>query len=83
MSLICNFELDSSDVESEFNIVFSNYFKNELSELRKLEEDSIIELTNEPNLHIKVTDSGRLLIRCICMTFDKYLNNVISYSKVI
>jgi len=83
MSLICNFELDTSEVESEFDIVFKNYFKSELTELLKLEKDGIIELTNGPHLNIRVTDSGRLLIRCICMTFDKYLNNVISYSKVI
>ncbi len=83
MSLICNFELDTSEVESEFDIVFKNYFKNELTELLKLEKDGIIELTTGPHLIIRVTDSGRLLIRCICMTFDKYLNNVISYSKVI
>lgn len=83
MSLICNFELDTSAVESEFDIVFKHYFKNELKELLKLEEDGIIELSNDPHLVIRVTDSGRLLIRCICMTFDKYLNNVISYSKVI
>lgn len=83
MSLICNFELDTSAVESEFDIVFTHYFKNELKELLKLEEDGIIELTYSPHLMIRVTDSGRLLIRCICMTFDKYLNNVISYSKVI
>ena len=83
MSLICNFELNTREVESEFDIVFKNYFKNELTELLKLEKDGIIELTTGPHLIIRVTDSGRLLIRCICMTFDKYLNNVISYSKVI
>jgi oxygen-independent coproporphyrinogen-3 oxidase len=32
---------------------------------------------------IKVTERGRLLIRCICMVFDKYLNGAIKYSKVI
>ena len=83
MALICNFELNTQEIESKFNIVFNTYFKNELLELRKLEKDGIIELNNKPHLTLKVTDSGRLLIRCICMTFDRYLNNVISYSKVI
>jgi len=83
MSLICNFELDTSEIESEFGIVFKTYFKNELIALQKLEKDGILTLDGESRLMIKVTDPGKLLIRCICMTFDRYLNNVISYSKVI
>jgi oxygen-independent coproporphyrinogen-3 oxidase len=83
MSLICNFELDTSEIESEFGIVFKTYFKNELIALQKLEKDGILTLDGESRLMIKVTEPGKLLIRCICMTFDRYLNNVISYSKVI
>ncbi|MDP6103982.1 MAG: oxygen-independent coproporphyrinogen III oxidase [Gammaproteobacteria bacterium] len=71
MELICHFELDFANIESQFEIVFSDYFKDSLSNLAEMKKDGLIEL-NDTN--IKVKDKGRLLIRNICMTFDAYLS---------
>lgn len=84
MSLISQFTLRFSDIEKQFNICFKDYFSNELKNLIPLEIDGIIEVTyNEEDTVVNVTNQGRLLIRCVCMVFDKYLNSVIKYSKVI
>lgn len=84
MSLISQFTLRFSDIEKQFNICFKDYFSNELKNLIPLETDGIVEVTyNEEDTVVNVTDQGRLLIRCVCMVFDKYLNSVIKYSKVI
>jgi oxygen-independent coproporphyrinogen-3 oxidase len=79
--LICHFELDKQAVSNEFNIKFDEYFSTELSELQAMAEDGLVELGNT----IKVTPSGKLLIRNICMVFDKYMRqlNQARFSKVI
>ncbi|MDH5483678.1 MAG: oxygen-independent coproporphyrinogen III oxidase [Gammaproteobacteria bacterium] len=70
MQLICHFQLKFSDFESNNNINFKQYFADELKQLVPMHEDGLIELDDEG---IKVTDKGRLLIRNICMNFDRYL----------
>ena len=56
----------------------------EVDNLIPMIDDGMIEVNhNGMQTIISVTDRGRLLIRCICMIFDKYLNNHIKYSKVI
>ena len=68
--LICHFELTFKTIEQQFNISFANYFASELLNLHDMQQDGL--LTLDDNL-IKVSSVGRLLIRNICMVFDKYL----------
>ncbi|ANW24425.1 oxygen-independent coproporphyrinogen III oxidase [Vibrio coralliilyticus] len=68
--LICNFKLDKVSVETEFNVEFNHYFKEDLELLQTFINDELVEVDNK---EIRVTLRGRLLIRNICMCFDKYL----------
>ncbi|WP_191603257.1 oxygen-independent coproporphyrinogen III oxidase [Marinomonas algicola] len=80
MSLICHFELHFAEFNAKFDMAFQSYFTKELAELHTLEKDGIVTLGQNK---IEVTNAGRILIRCVCMIFDQYLNNGIRYSKVI
>ncbi|WP_281645270.1 oxygen-independent coproporphyrinogen III oxidase [Parendozoicomonas sp. Alg238-R29] len=68
--LLCDFELNFHDVESEFGINFTKHFKPELEALSVMAKDELLVLDNES---ISVLPRGRLLIRNICMTFDRYM----------
>ncbi|MEC7309973.1 oxygen-independent coproporphyrinogen III oxidase [Vibrio gigantis] len=68
--LICNFKLDKTMIESEFSVNFSRYFKEDLELLQTFINDDLVEVDDK---EIRVTLRGRLLIRNICMCFDKYL----------
>lgn len=68
--LICNFKLDKTKVESEFKVAFNDYFKEDLELLQTFINDELVEVDDK---EIRVTLRGRLLIRNICMCFDKYL----------
>ncbi|EEX95572.1 coproporphyrinogen III oxidase [Vibrio orientalis CIP 102891 = ATCC 33934] len=68
--LICNFKLDKTMIESEFKVQFNHYFKEDLGLLQTFINDELVEVDDE---EIRVTLRGRLLIRNICMCFDKYL----------
>ena len=68
--LMCQFELSIPALEQAFPIVFSDYFAAELEQLRQLERDDLV--TIEPDW-LSVTMKGRLLIRNVCMVFDRYL----------
>ena len=70
MQLICHFELDIAQFENRNNINFKQYFSDELNQLAIMHEDGLLDLSDEA---IRVTDKGRLLIRNICMVFDRYL----------
>ncbi len=80
--LICNFELDKRAIESEYGIDFASYFATELPDLAQLQEDGLI-VTDDDT--IKVLPAGRLLIRNVCMVFDRYLRGAKEgrFSKVI
>jgi oxygen-independent coproporphyrinogen-3 oxidase len=80
--LICHFVLDYADIEARFGIEFARYFDVELEELRQMERDDLIRLDD---CGIQVTEAGRLLIRNICMVFDRYLRerNEQRFSRVI
>lgn len=68
--LICNFKLDKTMIESEFAVDFNRYFKEDLELLQTFINDDLVEVDDK---EICVTLRGRLLIRNICMCFDKYL----------
>jgi len=80
--LICHFNLDISKIEQAFSISFSDYFANELNDLQQFETDELIEISAKA---IHVMPVGRLLIRNICMIFDRYLKKTDGqrFSKVI
>jgi len=80
--LICHFQLRFADVESRHGIRFADYFAAELKELESLEVDGLVRLAADG---ITVQPAGRLLIRNICMTFDRYLREQKQrrFSKVI
>jgi len=72
MQLICHFNLKFSDIESKFRIDFKQYFAYEISRLTAMCDDGLIEMNAQS---IQVTAKGRLLIRNICMVFDRYLKS--------
>ncbi|KEY91456.1 oxygen-independent coproporphyrinogen-III oxidase [Candidatus Photodesmus blepharus] len=81
--LICNFTLDKNAIEAEFKIEFDQYFKKDLKLLQTFITDELVKIDDEK---IYVTSRGRLLIRNICMCFDKYLrkkNHCERFSRVI
>jgi oxygen-independent coproporphyrinogen-3 oxidase len=54
-----------------------------MKDLKKLQTDGLVEIAPD---WIVVTPTGRLLVRTICMRFDRYLRELqvrASYSKVI
>ena len=80
--LICHFRLDIERFEMRFNINFANYFATELKELQAMSKDGLLTVDDQ---QIQVQPLGRLLIRNICMVFDKYLrlSGQQRFSKVI
>lgn len=69
-TLICQFALDFSVIETSWNIDFQNYFAEDLALLAPLAEDGLVDIAQK---RIQVTAKGRLLIRNICMCFDIYM----------
>jgi oxygen-independent coproporphyrinogen-3 oxidase len=78
---ICHFELAFATIEKQFSINFADYFARELEALVPMQADGLLTISAEG---IKVLPAGRLLIRNICMVFDKYLaQKQQQFSKVI
>ena len=80
--LICHYKLDIAATERQFGITFSDYFATELNALQQMQKDGL--LTVDSNA-IHVLPAGWLLIRNVCMVFDRYLKTTEEqrYSKVI
>ena len=75
--------MNFSVIESKFSIDFNEYFADEIKRLDVMCNDGLIKMKNQS---IEVTGKGRLLIRNICMVFDRYLNKTQSnqrFSKAI
>jgi oxygen-independent coproporphyrinogen-3 oxidase len=70
MQLICHFDLHFADIEQAQAINFGDYFADELTALQPMQTDGLLTVDAEG---IKVLPAGRLLIRNICMVFDRYL----------
>jgi oxygen-independent coproporphyrinogen-3 oxidase len=80
--LICHFTLDVGTVEKSHDIRFSEYFSTELVDLRMMQQDGLLDMDAGA---IRVRPAGKLLIRNICMVFDRYLREKQQrhFSKVI
>jgi oxygen-independent coproporphyrinogen-3 oxidase len=68
--LLCHCVLHKAEVEREFGLRFDEYFADELTRLKPLENDGLVVLTPET---ISVTSLGRIFIRNVGMVFDRYL----------
>ncbi|RMG49642.1 MAG: oxygen-independent coproporphyrinogen III oxidase [Gammaproteobacteria bacterium] len=68
--LICNFQLEFASFGKAWAVDFKEYFAPELEELGTMAEDGLLVLEDSG---IRVLPAGRLLIRNICMVFDRYL----------
>ncbi|VXB93607.1 oxygen-independent coproporphyrinogen III oxidase [Massilia sp. 9I] len=68
--LMCQFEVSIPALEQAFPIVFRDYFADELVQLRQMEADGLVQVGPD---WLSVTMKGRLLIRNVCMVFDRYL----------
>ena len=73
--LMCNFHVSRKVVEKTFRINFGAYFAKELTALAAADGpagDGLIEIDDEA---LTVTTRGRLFVRNVCMTFDRYLKS--------
>ena len=68
--LMCHFELDFASLSATHLIDFQAYFSRELASLGDFIDNGLLTVTAGS---LKVSLKGRLLIRNICMVFDKYL----------
>jgi oxygen-independent coproporphyrinogen-3 oxidase len=83
LPIMRHFELDKESFSATYQIDFNGYFATELGELREYEREGLLVISPRS---IRVTPKGRMLIRNICMVFDKYLRTRQEhalYSKVI
>jgi oxygen-independent coproporphyrinogen-3 oxidase len=82
-ALMCQFILSKTSMEIAHLIDFDTYFATELRELEALASSGLLSFDGP---WITVTPKGRMLIRNICMVFDKYLRHDAEtrrYSRVI
>lgn len=83
MGLMCQGRIDKAEVATAFKVDFDAYFARELEALGPLAGQGLV--SAQPDA-IVVLPKGRLLVRAVCMAFDRYLNSgsqAASYSKVV
>ena len=85
--LMCQGVIEVRAIEARFGIDFKAYFAESLARLRMHAADGLIVMTDD---RIRVTNTGRLLLRSIAMCFDAYQNAAVatpaarpSFSRVV
>jgi oxygen-independent coproporphyrinogen-3 oxidase len=79
--LMCNNSLDIDMIEKKWGIDFKSYFKSSLVNLKQMADDGLLNIGKS---RLTITNSGRLLVRSVCMQFDRYLKKKnIRFSRVI
>ena len=78
--LMCDFELDFEALGRAHEIPFAGMFAPELTALGPLAADGLVELSDD---RLRVTPRGRLLVRNVAMTFDRYLRESQQKSPVL
>lgn len=82
-ALMCQFELSMESIEVAYLVDFDRYFATELEALREFSDRGLLTVGDG---WISIQPRGRLLVRSICMEFDRYLrqaNESRRYSRVI
>jgi oxygen-independent coproporphyrinogen-3 oxidase len=70
MRVMCDLSLDYADMSRRLGVDFASYFERELEALAPFEADGLVRRNTGG---MEVTDTGRLFIRNIAMTFDNTL----------
>jgi len=81
--LMCHFTLDIRELEKKWRFSFATNFSGAIKALKQMEADGL--LTLDAN-NLQILPAGRLLVRNICMVFDRYQGDNgthTTYSKVI
>jgi oxygen-independent coproporphyrinogen-3 oxidase len=82
-ALMCQFALSMESIEVSYLVDFNRYFAPELEALREFSDLGLVTVGDG---WITIQPKGRLLVRSICMVFDRYLRQAQEarrYSRVI
>ena len=71
-ALMCYDALNFDDFGKQHDVDFREYFAPEIERLAPLAEDELIDVDDDG---IRITPKGRLLLRDIAMTFDRYMGS--------
>ena len=71
-SLMCQFEISIEAIEEAYLIDFEQYFKTEIAALEVLQQHGLVDWDGN---WINVTPRGRIVVRAVAMTFDRYLQH--------
>ncbi|MGM0623556.1 MAG: oxygen-independent coproporphyrinogen III oxidase [Campylobacterota bacterium] len=78
MELMANFAIDKKRVEKEFGIDFNEYFKDAIAQLDTFIDEGLVSIDAT---HIKVSQTGTMVVRNIAMPFDAYMKKHASSKK--
>ena len=70
--LMCHFSLDIEALEGSWKFDFSAHFRPEIEDLALMQKDGLLQFDGK---HLQILPAGRLLVRNICMVFDRYLRD--------
>ena len=68
--LMCHFCLHIDTLEGEWKFDFATHFRAEIEDLKQMRQDGLLSLDDRT---LQILPAGRLLVRNICMVFDRYL----------
>ena len=77
--IMCNLQLDFAKIEDKWKIEFKKYFSSELKTLEQLRREGLVELKEN---YLRATPLGKLLIRKVAASFDRYLREKARNSKI-
>ena len=69
--LMCHFHLDIRALETQWRFSFPTHFRDEITALQEMQKDGLLTLDQD---NLQILPAGRLLVRNICMVFDRYLH---------
>jgi oxygen-independent coproporphyrinogen-3 oxidase len=70
LSLMCNFTINRSAMESRYAIVFSDYFRESLAKLETFVADGMCRMDSQG---VHAISHGQIFVRNLAMCFDAYL----------
>lgn len=71
-ALMCHGRIDFTSIEERHDVVFRDYFADELERLSEQVEDRLVEIDDNA---LRLLPAGHLMMRSIAMVFDAYLGD--------